>query len=116
MAQYLTYTHSRLAGISRLLPAADHQGPKNAHAHRQGRRGQKPHRSCHALAMLDSKREASGLLHEHADEQAVQKLKRAQQRKIQSERTPNQRKNKSTLNVKLRLEATFFLYGQEKSS
>ena len=61
------------------------------------------------LAMLDSKREASGLLHEHADEQAVQKLKRAQQRKIQSERTPNQRKNKSTLNVKLRLDATFFL-------
>ena len=60
------------------------------------------------LAMLDSKRKASGLLHEHADEQAVQKLKRAQQRKIQSERTPNQRKNKSTLNVKLRLDATFF--------
>ena len=60
------------------------------------------------LAMLDSKRKASGLLHEHADEQAVQKLKRAQQRKIQSERTPHQRKNKSTLNVKLRLDATFF--------
>lgn len=68
------------------------------------------------LAMLDSKRKASGLLHEYADEQAVQKLKRAQQRKIQSERTPNQRKSKSTLNVKLRLDATFFLYGQEKSS
>ena len=61
------------------------------------------------LAMLDSKRKASGLLHEYADEQAVQKLKRAQQQKIQSEHTPpNQRKNKSTLNVKLRLDATFF--------
>lgn len=45
------------------------------------------------LAMLDSKRKASGLLHEYADEQAVQKLKRAQQQKIQSEHTPpNQRK------------------------
>ncbi len=40
------------------------------------------------LAMLDSKRKASGLLHEYADEQAVQKLKRAQQQKIQSEHTP----------------------------
>ena len=61
------------------------------------------------LAMLDSKRKASGLLHEYADEQAVQKLKRAQQQKIQSEHTPpNQRKNESTLNVKLRLDATFF--------
>ena len=61
------------------------------------------------LAMLDSKRKASRLLHEYADEQAVQKLKRAQQQKIQSEHTPpNQRKNKSTLNVKLRLDATFF--------
>ena len=61
------------------------------------------------LAMLDSKRKASGLLHEYADEQAVQKLKRAQQQKIQSEHTPpNQRKNEPTLNVKLRLDATFF--------
>ena len=61
------------------------------------------------LAMLDSKRKASGLLHEYADEQTVQKLKRAQQQKIQSEHTPpNQRKNESTLNVKLRLDATFF--------
>ena len=29
---------------------------------------------------------------------------------------PQSKKNKSTLNVKLRLDATFFLYGQEKSS
>ena len=59
--------------------------------------------------MLDSKRKASGLLHEYADEQAVQKLKRAQQQKIQSEHTPPQsKKNESTLNVKLRLDATFF--------
>ena len=42
--------HSHLAGVSRLLPAADYQGAENAHAHRQGRRGQKPHRSGHALA------------------------------------------------------------------
>ena len=41
--------HSNLAGISRLLPAAYHQGAKNAHAHRQGRRGQKPHWAGHAL-------------------------------------------------------------------
>ena len=46
------------------------------------------------LAMLDSKRKASGLLHEYADEQAVQKLKRAQQQKIQSEHTPPQSKKK----------------------
>lgn len=46
------------------------------------------------LAMLDSKRKASGLLHEYADEQAVQKLKRAQQQKIQSEHTPSQSKKK----------------------
>ena len=44
------------------------------------------------LAMLDSKRKASGLL--HADEQAVQKLKRAQQQKIQSEHTPPKSKKK----------------------
>ena len=47
------------------------------------------------LAMLDSKRKASGLLHEYADEQAVQKLKRAQQQKIQSEHTPPQSKKKT---------------------
>ena len=46
------------------------------------------------LAMLDSKRKASGLLHEYADEQAVQKLKRAQQQKIQSEHTPPKSKKK----------------------
>ena len=46
------------------------------------------------LAMLDSKRKASGLLHEYADEQTVQKLKRAQQQKIQSEHTPPQSKKK----------------------
>ena len=46
------------------------------------------------LAMLDSKRKGSGLLHEYADEQAVQKLKRAQQQKIQSEHTPPQSKKK----------------------
>ena len=47
------------------------------------------------LAMLDSKRKASGLLHEYADEQAVQKLKRAQQQKIQSEHTPPPIKEKT---------------------
>ena len=46
------------------------------------------------LAMLDSKREASGLLHEQADEQTVQKLKRAQQRKIQSERASQSKKKR----------------------
>ena len=46
------------------------------------------------LAMLDSKRKASGLLHEYADEQAVQKLKQAQQQKIQSEHTPPKSKKK----------------------
>lgn len=46
------------------------------------------------LSMLDSKRETSGLLHEYADEQAAQKLKRAQQRKIQSEHTHPQSKKK----------------------
>ena len=40
-----------------------------------------------SLAMFDSKREASGLLHEYVDEQVVQKLKREQHRKIQSEHT-----------------------------
>ena len=44
--------------------------------------------------MPDSKRKASGLLHEYADEQAVQKLKRAQQQKIQSEHTPPKSKKK----------------------
>ncbi len=34
-----TRGHSHLAGVSRLLPAANHQGTENAHAHRQGRRG-----------------------------------------------------------------------------
>ena len=38
-------------GVPWLLPAADYQGAKNAHAHRQGRRGQKPHRTGHALAV-----------------------------------------------------------------
>lgn len=46
------------------------------------------------LAMLDSKRKAFGLLHEYADEQAVQKLKRAQQQKIQSEHTPQSKKKR----------------------
>ena len=46
------------------------------------------------LALLDSKRKASGLLHEYADEQAVQKLKRAQQRKIQSERASQSKKKR----------------------
>ena len=35
--------------IERVLPAADHKGTEDAHAHRQGRRGQKPHWTCHAL-------------------------------------------------------------------
>ena len=47
------------------------------------------------LAMLDSKRKAAGLLHEYADEQAVQKLERAQQQKIQSEHTPPPIKEKT---------------------
>ena len=42
--------HSHLAGVFGLLPAADHQGAENAPAHRQRRRGQEPHRSCHALS------------------------------------------------------------------
>ena len=46
------------------------------------------------LALLDSKRKASGLLHEQADEQTVQKLKRAQQRKIQSERASLSKKKR----------------------
>ena len=46
------------------------------------------------LALLDSKRKASGLLHEQADEQTVQKLKRAQQRKIQSERASQSKKKR----------------------
>lgn len=54
-----------------------------------------------SLAMFDSKREASGLLHEYVDEQVVQKLKREQHRKIQSEHThPKSEKNELTLNVK----------------
>ena len=44
-----TGRHSHLAGVPWLLPAADYQGAKNAHAHRQGRRGQKPHWAGHAL-------------------------------------------------------------------
>ena len=31
--------HSHLAGVFGLLPAANHQGTEDAHAHRQGRRG-----------------------------------------------------------------------------
>ena len=44
------------------------------------------------LTMFDSKREASMLLREYADEQAVQKMKREQQQKIK----PDFRRNQST--------------------
>ena len=44
------------------------------------------------LTMFDSKREASRLLREYADEQAVQKMKREQQQKIK----PDFRRNQST--------------------
>ena len=38
-------------GVPWLLPAADYQGAEHAHVDRQGRRGQKPHRTCHALTV-----------------------------------------------------------------
>ena len=60
-------------------------------------------------SITEKDREILKLRMDGLTEQAVQKLKRAQQQKIQSEHTPpNQRKNESTLNVKLRLDATFF--------
>lgn len=46
------------------------------------------------LAMFDSKREASGLLHEYADELAMQKIKQTQRRKNPSEHTQAQYKKK----------------------
>ena len=41
--------HPHLAGVPGLLPAPHHQGPEDAHAHRQGRRGQEPDRAGDAL-------------------------------------------------------------------
>jgi hypothetical protein len=46
------------------------------------------------LIMYDSKREVSKLLNEYAEDRAMQKLKREQQRKIQREQQPQPRKKK----------------------
>ena len=51
------------------------------------------------LAMFDSKREASSLLHEYADEQLMQNLKRVR-RKNQMERKQNRHKHKSDRDIR----------------